>query len=161
MSTAERPAVFLDRDGTLNELVWHEEYGEWGPPWSEAELVLKPGAADLIRDLRAVGYVVFVVTNQPDAAKGKATLAALSDVERAFNERISAEGAKLDGYEQCLRLGDKIILVTVIESSDYVNVTMDYGKTDAETMKRIAAAVDAALATGNYDGAFAGAGNPS
>lgn len=109
MSTAGRLAVFLDRDGTLNELVWHEEYGEWGPPWSAAQLVLKPGAADLLRDLRAIGYLVFVVTNQPDAAKGKATLEALSAVEQTFNERLSAEGAKLDGYEQCLHHPDATV----------------------------------------------------
>jgi hypothetical protein len=61
---------------------------------------------------------------------------------------------RLDGYEQRVQVDGKQLLVTVIETSNYVAVSMDYGQSDAEFMKRVAATLDAALATGKYDGAF-------
>ena len=61
---------------------------------------------------------------------------------------------RLDGYEQRVQVDGKLLLVTVIETSNYVAVSMDYGQSDAEFMKRVAATLDAALATGKYDGAF-------
>ena len=55
---------------------------------------------------------------------------------------------RLDGYEQRVQVDGKLLLVTVIETSNNVAVSMDYGQSDAEFMKRVAATLDAALATG-------------
>jgi D-glycero-D-manno-heptose 1,7-bisphosphate phosphatase len=72
-------AVFLDRDGVLNEVVWRS--GRPASPRCAAELRLVPDVADVGR-LREAGWRVFVVTNQPDVARGllePATLAALME----------------------------------------------------------------------------------
>jgi D-glycero-D-manno-heptose 1,7-bisphosphate phosphatase len=62
-----RPAVFLDRDGVLNESVG----GPGGrPPWRGDELVVVPGVGDAVAALRAAGFLTIVVTNQPDLAAG-------------------------------------------------------------------------------------------
>jgi hypothetical protein len=61
---------------------------------------------------------------------------------------------RLDGYEQRVQVDGKLLLIAVIETSNYVAISMDYGRSDAELMKRVAATLDAALATGKYDGAF-------
>jgi len=63
-----RPAVFLDRDGTLNAAVVRE--GRPYPPASAAELVLLPGVVEGCRRLAAAGYVLVVATNQPDVGRG-------------------------------------------------------------------------------------------
>ena len=60
-------AVFLDRDGVINELVWHD--GEWGAPRHIDEIKLVDGINTLISALNK-HYLLFVVSNQPDAAKG-------------------------------------------------------------------------------------------
>jgi D-glycero-D-manno-heptose 1,7-bisphosphate phosphatase len=63
-----RPAVFLDRDGTLNVQVIRD-----GKPFaaqSVEEFRLFPGVAEGCRALKAAGYALVVVTNQPDVGRG-------------------------------------------------------------------------------------------
>ena len=69
MSTASlRPAVFLDRDGTLNRQVIRD--GKPYPPATEAEFELFPGVPDACAQLATAGYVLVVATNQPDVGRG-------------------------------------------------------------------------------------------
>lgn len=63
-----RQAVFLDRDGVLNAVV--PRNGRPGSPRALAELALVPGVAEAVARLRQAGFLVFVVTNQPDLARG-------------------------------------------------------------------------------------------
>lgn len=72
---AGRTAVFLDRDGILNELV--ERDGRPVSPRFPADFRIRCGAADAVHALRRAGLPVFVVTNQPDVARGHLTAAAL------------------------------------------------------------------------------------
>ena len=65
-----RAAVFLDRDGVISHAtVWR---GKPYPPRSLAELKLLPGVQEALRALKAAGYCLVVVTNQPDIARGSA-----------------------------------------------------------------------------------------
>jgi D-glycero-D-manno-heptose 1,7-bisphosphate phosphatase len=63
-----RRAVFLDRDGVLNEPVVRD--GKPYPPASPDELVICDGAPAALRDLRGHGFALVCVTNQPDVARG-------------------------------------------------------------------------------------------
>lgn len=74
-------AVFFDRDGVLNEVV--EREGEPGSPRALSELVVTPGAADVIHRLRAAGLRAFVITNQPDIARGRVSAAAADAIMAA------------------------------------------------------------------------------
>ena len=63
-----RPAVFLDRDGTLNRQVIRD-----GLPYSPAtvdEFELFPGVPEACAQLAAAGYMLVVATNQPDVGRG-------------------------------------------------------------------------------------------
>jgi D-glycero-D-manno-heptose 1,7-bisphosphate phosphatase len=94
-----RAAVFLDRDGTLNELALNPHTQEWESPHRVEELRLVPdlGAAlDLLK-----GYALFVVSNQPSAAKGKCSLADLAAVHQAVAEGLRAVGATVEHYYYC------------------------------------------------------------
>lgn len=64
-----RAAVFLDRDGVINAAVVLE--GKPYPPASAAELEILSDVPDALARLSAAGYVLVVVTNQPDVARGK------------------------------------------------------------------------------------------
>ena len=68
MSRDLRPAVFLDRDGTLNAPLVRD--GKPYPPASVAGFRLLPGVAEGCRALHAAGYVLVVATNQPDVGRG-------------------------------------------------------------------------------------------
>jgi len=63
-----RPAVFLDRDGTLNAAVVRD--GKPYPPATVAELTLLPGVVEGCVRLHAAGFALVVVTNQPDVGRG-------------------------------------------------------------------------------------------
>jgi len=85
-----RPAVFLDRDGTLNR-----ERGYVARP---AELEVLPGAAAAVRALDAAGWPVVVVTNQSGIAKGLYTEA---DLARVHAELHLALAGIPRGYFHC------------------------------------------------------------
>ncbi len=63
-----RPAVFLDRDGTLNLPVVRA--GQPYPPATLEEFSLYPDATDSCTRLHAAGFVLVVATNQPDVGRG-------------------------------------------------------------------------------------------
>ena len=96
-----RPALFLDRDGLLNELVFYSDTGEWESPRCPEDLRLLPGAASALARLRGAGWPLFLVSNQPSFAKGKTTLEALKAVHGAFQAGLAAGGAVLDGAFYC------------------------------------------------------------
>lgn len=77
-----RKAVFLDRDGVLNNTVLRD--GVTRPPDDAESLELLPGAAGAVARLRAAGYVCVCVTNQPDIARGTRSLANVL----AMNEKV-------------------------------------------------------------------------
>ena len=86
----DRPkkAAFLDRDGVINEIVYNEDTELLDSPMKPSELSLIPGASDAIKRLKEAGYFVFVVTNQPAAAKGKTGLGDLFDINKRLTELI-------------------------------------------------------------------------
>jgi len=88
-----RPAVFLDRDGTVLEEV---------PYLHDAGLVrLVPGAAAALRGLAAAGFALVVVTNQAGVAKGRYGEDAVGRVHRRLRELLAAGGVTLDGVWYC------------------------------------------------------------
>ncbi len=71
--TADRRAVFLDRDGVLNCAIVVD--GVPRPPASLDQLEILPGVVEACATLRDAGFCLIVVTNQPDIARGRQTLA--------------------------------------------------------------------------------------
>ncbi len=66
-----RRAVFLDRDGVINRAVVRD--GRPYPPSTLAELEIFPGVSEALARLKAAGFRLIVVTNQPDVARGTQT----------------------------------------------------------------------------------------
>lgn len=80
MFAPQRKAVFLDRDGVLNAAVTRN--GISTPPMTMDEFILLPGVEEAVGRLKSSGFVLVVVTNQPDIARGtrdRATVAAIND----------------------------------------------------------------------------------
>jgi len=73
-----RPAVFLDRDGTLNVPVIR--HGLPYPPTSVAELRLFDGVVEACQSLFLAGYVLVVATNQPDVGRGTMKQSVVEDI---------------------------------------------------------------------------------
>src|SRR6187549_3106454 len=94
-----KPAIFLDRDGTLNVPVVRG--GLPYPPATVAEFQLFEGAAAACRTLHAAGYVLVVATNQPDVGRGTMTQ---STVE-AIHTRLRACIPEIARIEVCYAAG--------------------------------------------------------
>jgi len=69
--TPRKPAVFLDRDGVINRISVVADVPH--PPASVDECQVLPGVADAVAMLKAAGFPLIVVTNQPDVARGAQT----------------------------------------------------------------------------------------
>ena len=68
ISSSVRKAVFLDRDGVINQAIIKN--GKPYPPSSISELKIITGVKEALEDLREAGFLLIVVTNQPDVARG-------------------------------------------------------------------------------------------
>jgi D-glycero-D-manno-heptose 1,7-bisphosphate phosphatase len=79
-------AVFLDRDGILNEVVVRD--GRPYPPASLAELRLTARVEECLSDLKRHGFLLIVVTNQPDVARGTQTKAAVEEMNAYLASRL-------------------------------------------------------------------------
>jgi len=95
------PAVFLDRDGTINE--------ERGHIKSPEDLALLSGAGAAIRNLNESQYLTVVVTNQSVIARGKCTEAGMEAIHRRLQSLIGEDGASIDRIYYCPHYPDQRI----------------------------------------------------
>jgi D-glycero-D-manno-heptose 1,7-bisphosphate phosphatase len=93
MEAKKWQAVFLDRDGTINEEVGHLDRME--------KLQLIPGAAEAIRRINESGMKAVVVTNQSGIARGIFDEAFVIEVHARLRELLRAEGALIDAFYYC------------------------------------------------------------
>ena len=87
-------AVFLDRDGVLNEAEVRD--GKPYPPADAASMRIPSGTVEALARLKELGYLLFVITNQPDVRRGRMT----RETVETMNERLQAE-LPLDGIFTC------------------------------------------------------------
>jgi D-glycero-D-manno-heptose 1,7-bisphosphate phosphatase len=93
MHGVKRPAVFLDRDGTINEQMGHINH--------LSRFVLLPGVPEAIRLLNREGFLTIVVSNQSGVAQGYAPLELVHEVHRHLESALGQKGARLDGIFFC------------------------------------------------------------
>jgi D-glycero-D-manno-heptose 1,7-bisphosphate phosphatase len=86
-------AVFIDRDGTINE---EKEY-----LYRTEDFVFIPGAPQAIRLLNDAGFLVIVVTNQSGVARGYYTEEDVHLLHRYVATQLEQEGARVDGWYYC------------------------------------------------------------
>jgi D-glycero-D-manno-heptose 1,7-bisphosphate phosphatase len=98
---ARTRAVLLDRDGVLNDPVHDPVDGTPESPLRAEDVVLAEGAAEGCRALLDAGLRLGVVSNQPAAAKGKATLQDLRAVHERVVELLGAEGVTIGTWHYC------------------------------------------------------------
>lgn len=94
-----RPAVFLDRDGVLNRPVVRD--GLPFPPANLGEFQLYPGVAEGCQQLKNAGFLLIVVTNQPDVGRGTQSRESVE----AMHSKLRADLPALDGIEVCFHAG--------------------------------------------------------
>ena len=96
-----RSAVFLDRDGVINKNVLDPATGEYGAPLRADQFELAPGALSALEALQQAGFALFVVSNQPNYAKGKCSFEELNAIHQRLKAELDAAGVALTAAYYC------------------------------------------------------------
>jgi D-glycero-D-manno-heptose 1,7-bisphosphate phosphatase len=95
-------AVFLDRDGVLNQAVVRA--GVSTPPASVDELHILPGVQDACAILKGAGFLLIVVTNQPDVARGSTALETVEAINEGIRSSLPVDDIRVcyhDDNDKC------------------------------------------------------------
>ncbi|HMP74873.1 MAG TPA: HAD family hydrolase [Kiritimatiellia bacterium] len=96
-----KPALFIDRDGVLNQMVYDQTHGLLDSPRRPEQVVAIPGAGAFLREIRAAGYPIIVATNQPGLAKGTLTDRELAAVNDELARQLALEQGRWDDLRYC------------------------------------------------------------
>ncbi len=103
---AKVKAIFLDRDGVINEVVYHQEQGIIDSPFTVEQFRLLPHVGEAIRKFHEMSYKVILVSNQPGMAKGYMSEGTFEEIRKEMNEELAKDGAFLDGEYYCFHHPD-------------------------------------------------------
>ena len=150
-------AIFLDRDGVINRAV--VKNGRPYPPSSLNELEILPGVKGALENLHKAGYLLIVVTNQPDVARGKVSKATVDEIHQYMmanfpidkilscfhddadqcNCRKPKPGALLNAAEEykldlnaCYMIGDRWRDIESGVSAGCKTIFLDYGYSEKQ-----------------------------
>jgi D-glycero-D-manno-heptose 1,7-bisphosphate phosphatase len=91
-----KKAIFLDRDGVINEKA---PEGDYVTRWQDLHVL--PGVAEAIAEMKRAGFEVIVITNQRCVAKGLLTIAELEELHRQMSDYLLQAGARIDAIYYC------------------------------------------------------------
>lgn len=97
-----RAAIFLDRDGVLNQLVHNPATGRMESPLHPGDVHLVDGVVPALRRLQQAGYSLILVSNQPNYALGKSTLDTLSSIHARLITELLYAGIRFRRFCYCL-----------------------------------------------------------
>jgi D-glycero-D-manno-heptose 1,7-bisphosphate phosphatase len=94
MSLERRPAIFMDRDGTLSHEVGYVNH--------PSRFRLYPWTAAAVRSINRAGWLAVVVTNQAGIARGYFPPSVLEQVQQALVDQVAAAGGRFDAVYACV-----------------------------------------------------------
>lgn len=93
------PAVFIDRDGVLNQAIVRD--GKPYPPERVEDVIIPAGANEALRSIKASGYLIIVVTNQPDVGKGLQSKQIIDAIHGALRQQL-----QIDAFRVCYHVDE-------------------------------------------------------
>lgn len=97
----KRPAVFIDRDGTINEQMGYINH--------VSRFILLAGVPEAIRLLNKNNYLVIIVSNQSGVARGYFPIELLEEVHASLKSSLKERGAFIDGIYFCPHYPDGVV----------------------------------------------------
>jgi len=101
MTNMKNKAIFLDRDGVINEIIYHKEMGIIDSPFTVEQFKLLPNVAKAINKFHKLGYKVIIVSNQPGLAKNKFSLEIFEQMKEKMRKELKKNGAEIDAEYYC------------------------------------------------------------
>jgi D-glycero-D-manno-heptose 1,7-bisphosphate phosphatase len=96
------PAVFLDRDGVINRNVLNPQTQAWESPLTVEDFVLAENALPALQALNGAGFLLFLVSNQPNYAKGKTSFLALAGIHNHLLGLLDQYAIPFAAFYYCL-----------------------------------------------------------
>lgn len=93
--------IFLDRDGVINYLIFNPKTNEYEAPQRVEDLKLFPWTIDSLKKLQSLNYKLFIVSNQPDYAKGKTSLENIFQVHSKLHNIFTKNKIAFAEYYYC------------------------------------------------------------
>lgn len=95
-------AVFLDRDGVINQIIYHQDIGILDTPFHPSQFKLLPGVEKALRKINRLGLKAILVSNQPGVAKKHMSLENFFKIDQKMKKELSKNKVKLDAVYYCL-----------------------------------------------------------
>lgn len=95
-------AIFLDRDGVINDLIFYSEEGVLDSPNLVKQFKISKGTIKALNQLKKLGYLLILISNQPGVAKGKYTIAEFHKIKKKMEDTLSRGGPNFDAQYYCM-----------------------------------------------------------
>jgi len=95
-------AIFLDRDGVINEIIYHKEMGIVDSPFTVDQFNLLPDVGKAINRFHKQGFKVIIVSNQPGIAKGHFGMVVFENIKEKMKKELAKTNAKIDAEYYCI-----------------------------------------------------------
>ncbi|MFA5628917.1 MAG: HAD family hydrolase [Dehalococcoidales bacterium] len=102
-------AIFLDRDGVINKLIYHQEQGIIDSPFLVSQLEIIQNVPQAIRMFRQSGYKIIIVSNQPAIAKKQMSEKTFEAIRLHLLNELVKENASIDADYYCLHHPEAIV----------------------------------------------------
>lgn len=103
-------AIFMDRDGIINQLALDPSTGELEGPLAISDVMLIPGATESIKSFQNAGFLVVGVTNQPAAAKGTISISEQNAIHERVIQLLAENEILLTRWQVCPHHPDGVVL---------------------------------------------------
>lgn len=105
----KRIGVFLDRDGVINRNVFNLATAAWESPLTPDQVELIPGVPEGLHRLQQRGFLLFIVSNQPNVAKAKIPMETVDAIHLRLSVRLQELGINVAAYYYCFHHPNGII----------------------------------------------------
>jgi D-glycero-D-manno-heptose 1,7-bisphosphate phosphatase len=108
-ASAKTKAVFLDRDGVINDLIYFPEHGLIDTPFTARQFHLIAGVTAAIKQLQSAGFKAVIISNQPGVAKKHMPLSNFREICATMRDQMATDGVVLDGEYYCLHHPEALV----------------------------------------------------
>ena len=98
----KKKAIFLDRDGVINDLVYFPEEGILDSPNSSEQFSLIPKVIESLKIFKKLGFLLILISNQPGVAKEKYTYDEFLKIKNKMESILDLSGVSFDDQFYCL-----------------------------------------------------------
>lgn len=95
-------AIFLDRDGVINDLIYYPEEGVLDSPNSVKQFRISNGVIKALNKLKKLGYILILISNQPGVAKEKYTISEFKKIKKKMDGVLDKNKISFDSQYYCL-----------------------------------------------------------